>query len=94
LSDLPAVPVLDRTDLTASTVADVFVRVTALIGSANQVRRVAAGGGVRVVAEGGVDEREATAITDANRAVLEVIPAPQPGVRTFVTCGRAVVELR
>jgi tyrosyl-tRNA synthetase len=90
-SDLPDVPVVDPVECGQSTVAEVFVRVTSLVASLNQVRRVAAGGGLRLVVEAPGQPQEVTVLRDADAPVPHVAPAP---ARTFLKCGRRVVELR
>jgi tyrosyl-tRNA synthetase len=94
LSGMTAVPTMDRSDVHASTVAELFVTATALIGSMNQVRRVAAGGGLRMITETPGYGSRTVALPDANARVVDAIPVAEPGTRTFVTCGRAVIEIR
>ena len=47
-------------------VAELFVKVTRLVPSLGQVRRVAAGGGLRLVTEVPGKEQEATSLTEAD----------------------------
>jgi tyrosyl-tRNA synthetase len=90
LSAATGVPVVDRS--TGLTVAAALVTFAGVV-SRNQVRRVAAGGGLRLVredADGGGTRTLTAADADAPLTDLPV----DTGVRTFLRCGRAVVELR
>jgi tyrosyl-tRNA synthetase len=94
-SEATGLPVVDRAGHADLTVADVLVRLAGAVASRNRVRAVAADGGLRLVTEHGTGEPEAVRLTteDADRPLAD-LPAPAPGARTFLRCGRAVVELR
>jgi tyrosyl-tRNA synthetase len=90
-SDLPGVPVIDTVQNRQSTVAEIFARTTSLVRSLNEVRRIAAGGGLRLIVEAPGQPPQTTVIEDADAPMPAVAPAP---ARTFLKCGRRVVELR
>jgi tyrosyl-tRNA synthetase len=99
LSDATDLPVVDLAECGQSTVAELFTRTTALVSSRNQVRRVAAAGGLRLVVEAPGKAPRVTGLTEAD-ARLEDILGPgevgpdEVGARTFLRCGRAVIEVR
>ena len=76
--------------------AEVLVRLAGAVPSRNRVRRVAADGGLRLVTEHGGDEPDTVRLTaaDADRPLADLPAAAAPDTRTFLRCGRAVVELR
>jgi hypothetical protein len=107
-SDTPDLPVVHR-DVTvdATTIGRLFVAVAPTVGSVNQVRRVAAGGGLRVVVEsgdvagrgikrsGGPQQVVRLAAVDVDRPLGEVVAGfGEPGSRLFLKCGRSLIELR
>jgi tyrosyl-tRNA synthetase len=93
LSGTPGLPVINAVQHGHSTVAEVFARVAGLVPSLNQVRRVAAGGGLRLVLEGDEGQRSIR-LTDADAALADVLAAHAVTPdRIFVTCGRSVIEL-
>jgi tyrosyl-tRNA synthetase len=99
-SDLADVPTVDRADTGRSTVGELFVKVTQLVPSLNQVRRVASGGGLKLVSETSGREQQAMTLTeaDANATVADLISAhatmiDQRDTRTYLKCGRHLIEL-
>jgi hypothetical protein len=76
------------------------------VTSRKQVRRVAAGGGLRLVVEVPGELPRMTRLPDADARVADVVGpepvtvvgpeavGPGPDARTFLKCGRAVVEVR
>ncbi|HEY5398669.1 MAG TPA: hypothetical protein VIL16_25130, partial [Trebonia sp.] len=100
-SDTPDLPVVTLAEHADSTVAELFVKVTRLVPSLGQVRRVAAGGGLRLVTEVPGKEQEAAPLTEADAAVTlesllkahEAITG-QPGARNFLKCGRFLIEIK
>jgi tyrosyl-tRNA synthetase len=98
-SDTPDVPVVDSGEHGTSTIGELFVKVVPLVPSLNQVRRVAAGGGLRLVTEAPGTTQSAVSLTDANLTLRAVLDAhtkliAQPDGRTFLKCGRSLVEIR
>ncbi len=94
-SEATGLPVVDRAAHADLSVAEVLVRLAGAVPSRNRVRRVAADGGLRLVTEHGGDEPDTVRLTaaDADRPLAD-LPAAAPDTRTFLRCGRAVVELR
>jgi tyrosyl-tRNA synthetase len=103
-SAVPGLPVVAAVDLGQSTVAEVLVRLVSVVPSLNQVRRVAAGGGLRLVVESADDPSIGSkangsrtfplSIVDANTSLAELLDRhSQSGSRTFIACGRSVVEV-
>jgi tyrosyl-tRNA synthetase len=94
-SEVTDLPTVDRAGNADLTVADVLVRLAGAVPSRNRVRAVAADGGLRLVTEHGTGEPETARLTaeDADRPLAD-LPAAPPDARTFLRCGRAVVELR
>ena len=94
LSEARDLPAVELGDCGQSTVAELFARVTSLVASLKQVRRVAAGGGLRLVVE--TPDRAAQthvlSTEDADRTLTSVVG--RAGGRVFLKCGRAVVEVR
>jgi tyrosyl-tRNA synthetase len=100
-SDTPDLPVITLADHADSTVAELFVKVTRLVPSLGQVRRVAAGGGLRLVTEVPGKEQEATHLTEADAAatlesLLKAYKAitGKPAARNFLKCGRFLIETK
>ena len=97
-SDTPGLPVVDRSEHADTSVGEVFVKVTRTVPSMNQVRRVAGGGGLRLVTEAPAGEQESVSLTEAdvNGALGSLLSADvaQAGTRTFLKCGRFLVEVR
>jgi tyrosyl-tRNA synthetase len=98
LSGATDLPVVDVSECGQSTVADLFTQATALVSSRNQVRRVAAGGGLRLVVEAPDEAPRVTRLADADARLADVVGpdtvGPDSAARTFLKCGRAVVEVR
>ena len=100
-SDTPDVPVVTLAEHADSTVAELFAKVTGLVPSLGQVRRVAAGGGLRLVTEVPGKEQEAALLTEADATATlgsllkahEAV-AGQPGARNFLKCGRFLIEIK
>jgi tyrosyl-tRNA synthetase len=100
-SDTPNLPVADRGEHGGSTVGELFVKVAQLVPSLNQVRRVASGGGLRLVVEVPGNDQQTVSLTedDANTTIAGVVAAhsalvDQPQAQTFIKCGRFLIELR
>jgi tyrosyl-tRNA synthetase len=100
-SDTPDLPVVTLAEHADSTVAELFVKVTRLVPSLGQVRRVAAGGGLRLVTEVPGKEQEATPLAEADAAAtLESLlkaheaTTGHPGARNFLKCGRFLIETK
>jgi tyrosyl-tRNA synthetase len=93
LSGAPGLPSVSAVQHGDSTLAELLVRDAGLVRSLNQVRRVAAGGGLRLVLEGEEGER-AIRLSDADARLRDVL-AEHAGMseRVFVRCGRLAVEL-
>jgi hypothetical protein len=74
-------------------VAELFVRITSLVASRSAVRRIAAGGGLRLVVEAPDREPESVALSvaDADRPLAAIVN--RANGRIFLKCGRAVVEV-
>jgi tyrosyl-tRNA synthetase len=98
LSDTTDTPAVDRSVHSGSTLTDLFVPVTGLVPSRNQVRRIAAGGGLRVLVEF-TGEQQAVRLSPAEADhTLAVVLAThttsaRAGARTFLTCGRSAIEV-
>jgi tyrosyl-tRNA synthetase len=100
-SDTPGLPVITLAEHGESTVAELFARVTRAVPSIGQVRRVAAGGGLRLVTEAPGQDQEAVVLTeaDAGTTLDGLLKAHesligQPGARTFLKCGRFLIETK
>lgn len=100
-SDTPDLPVIDQADHGNATVGELFVKVTRTVPSLNQVRRVASGGGLRLVNEAPDKNQETVSLTEADvSGTLSSLTAAhaalvgQPGARTFLKCGRVLIEVR
>jgi tyrosyl-tRNA synthetase len=97
LSEAADLPVVDLDRHAGATVGEVLVRLTAAVPSLNQVRRVADGGGLRLVVEAPGREPARTPLTRTDvDARIGTLAASRPAgdSRLFLRCGRAVVELR
>ena len=100
-SDTPDVPAVTLTENAHATAAELFAKVTRLVPSLGQVRRVAAGGGLRLITEVPGKEQEVTLLTEADATATvgsllkahEAVTA-QPGARNFLKCGRFLIEIR
>lgn len=100
-SDTPDLPVINVEEHSDATVAELLVNITALVPSVGQVRRIAKGGGLRLVVETDADQQDSVVLSaDEVKATVIVLTntyAPltdQPQARRFVKCGRALFELR
>jgi tyrosyl-tRNA synthetase len=100
-SGTPNVPVVTLAEHADSTVAELFAKVTRLVPSLGQVRRVAAGGGLRLVTEVPAKEQEAAILAEADAtatlgSLLKAHKAVtgQPGARNFLKCGRFLIETK
>jgi len=100
-SDTPDLPVVTLAEHANSTVAELFAKVTGLVSSLGQVRRVAAGGGLRLVTEVPGKEQEVTLLTEADAtatlgSLLKAHEAVtgQPDARNFLKCGRFLIETK
>ena len=79
---------------------ELFVSVAQTVPSMSQVRRVASGGGLRLLTETPGEEQETIAATeaDASRTLASLLSAHsalvrQPGACTFLKCGRSLIEI-
>jgi tyrosyl-tRNA synthetase len=100
-SDTLDLPVVTLAEHGESTIAELFVKVTQTVPSIGQVRRVAAGGGLRLVAEAPGGDQKTLTLTEADASatlcgLLETCQGPtdQPGSRTFLKCGRSLIEIK
>jgi tyrosyl-tRNA synthetase len=100
-SDTPALPVVERAQHADVSIGELFVKVTQAVPSMNQVRRVASGGGLRLVAESPDTDQRAVALGEAevNSSLAAVLTAhetlaAQPDARVFLKCGRFLIEVR
>ncbi len=99
-SGTPDLPVIGQAEHGGSTVGELFVRVARTVPSMSQVRRVASGGGLRLVTETPGREQETIVLTeaDASGTLASLLSAHsafvrQPGARTFLKCGRSLIEI-
>ncbi|RAJ35810.1 tyrosyl-tRNA synthetase [Kitasatospora sp. SolWspMP-SS2h] len=93
-------PAVDPAAHGAATLGDPLVKVSGELPSLNQVRRVAAAGGLRLVVEHTDGARHTVPLTrtDADERLLVVLGAhglarPTATRRVFLRCGRKVLEL-
>lgn len=100
-SNTPDLPTVTRAEHDNTTVGELFVKVTEQVPSMNQVRRVASGGGLRLVAEGRNRGQETVTLTEADvNGTLATLLAShaalvgQPDARSFLKCGRFLIEVR
>ncbi|MFF5230286.1 tyrosine--tRNA ligase [Dactylosporangium sp. NPDC000521] len=100
-SDTPNLPIVDRSEHGGSTVGELFVKVIQLVPSLNQVRRVASGGGLRLVVEVPGNDQQTVSLTEANAntTIADLVDAnsalvDQPQAQTFIKCGRLLIQLR
>ena len=100
-SDTPDLPIVSRAEHDNTTVGELFVKVTSAVPSMNQVRRVASGGGLRLVVEGQDSGQETISLTevDVNGSLASLLASHgklvgQPDVRSFLKCGRFLIEIR
>jgi tyrosyl-tRNA synthetase len=97
-SDTADVPTVSRGEHGAASIAELFAKVTGLVPSLNQARRVAAGGGLRLVIETTDGGQVSSVLSDAN-ATLAAVIAPsstdidRPDARAFLRCGRHLIEV-
>jgi tyrosyl-tRNA synthetase len=97
LADTPGLLVVDLAEAGARSVGAVLVDASPDIGSLGHVRRVARGGGLRLVRELG--DREPESLVLDERSVsrpLASLVTESPGAvdaRSFLKCGRTVVEV-
>jgi tyrosyl-tRNA synthetase len=99
-SDTPDLPVVTLAEHSESTIAELFVKVIQTLPSIGQVRRVAVGGGLRLVTEAPCGDQETVTLTEADAGatlcgLLETRQGltGQPGSRTFLKCGRSLIEI-
>jgi tyrosyl-tRNA synthetase len=100
-SDTPDLPAVTLTEHADSTVAELFAKVTQLVPSLGQVRRVAAGGGLRLVTEVPGKDQEAAILTEADSTATlgsllkahETVTG-QPSARNFLKCGRFLIAVK
>src|SRR5579859_4269277 len=97
-SDTPDLPTVLRTEHTDTSIGELFVKVTGQVPSMNQVRRVASGGGLRLVIESvdGGQEVANLSESDVNTTLAAVLAkhaglAEQPDARSFLKCGRFLI---
>jgi tyrosyl-tRNA synthetase len=100
-SDTLDLPVVTLAEHGESTIAELFVKVTQTVPSIGQVRRVSAGGGLRLVAEAPGKDQETVTLTeaDASASLGSLLKANQgltgqPCARTFLRCGRFLIEIK
>ncbi len=100
-SNTPDLPVVSGSEQTHATLAELFVKVTRQVPSLNQVRRTAKSGGLRLVVEGPGSDKETVTLgteeADAPLATLIATHAELLGAtstRSFLKCGRSLIELR
>ncbi|MGC4994207.1 tyrosine--tRNA ligase [Nocardia salmonicida] len=99
-SDSPGLHVVSAADRPHATVAELLVGIAG-IASVGHVRRVAEGGGLRLVVECGLDQQESV-VLDATEVKTRVVDlahsyprlVDHAGARRFLKCGRTIVELR
>ncbi len=93
-SDTLDLPVVSAIHHGQSSLAELLVRAVRLVPSLNQVRRVAVGGGLRLVLED-PDGQRSIRLADADAVLSDVLAAHAANRgRVFVKCGRVVVEVR
>ncbi|MEV4418214.1 tyrosine--tRNA ligase [Catellatospora sp. NPDC049609] len=99
-SDTPDLPSVARAEHSDASIGELFVKATGLVPSMNQVRRVASGGGLRLVAEAPGSGQETVNLTEADvngtlTALLTAHPdlAGPAGNRLFLKCGRLLIEV-
>lgn len=95
-SDTPGLPVVDREEHAATAVGELLVKVTRTVPSMNQVRRVAAGGGLRLVTEAPGAEQMSVPLTEdeVNVSLQALLQAHvHLGARVFLKCGRVLLEI-
>jgi tyrosyl-tRNA synthetase len=100
-SDTPDLPLVDRAEHGSATIGEVLVRTTGSAPSLNQVRRVASGGGLRLAAETPDGTQETITLTEADvsTTLTELLAAHtaivgRASARTFIKCGRSLIEVR
>jgi tyrosyl-tRNA synthetase len=100
-SDTPDLPTVSLAEHDNASVGELFVKVTGQIPSMNQVRRVASGGGLRLVAEAPAGVQDTVTLTEADvngtLGALHTAHAgmtAQPHARVFLKCGRFIVEVK
>lgn len=99
-SDTPDVPQFHVSEHGSSTIGELFVKVAGLVPSQNQLRRVASGGGLRLVSETPDGGQQTIPLTEAeaNAPVAEVLGVhaevvKESDARNFLRCGRALIEV-
>lgn len=97
-SDTPGLPTVIRAEYANTSVGELFVKVAGQVPSMNQVRRVAADGGLRLVVEGPSSGPVITKLaeTDVNVPLGALLAGhgEHPGdARTFLKCGRFLIEV-
>jgi tyrosyl-tRNA synthetase len=100
-SDTPNLPTVDRAKYADTSIGELFVKVTQAVPSMNQVRRVATGGGLRLVTETPGTDQQAVSLTEAdvngNLAALLLAHethVAQADTRVFLKCGRFLIEVQ
>jgi tyrosyl-tRNA synthetase len=100
-SDTPDLPAICQAEHAETSVGELFVKITNTVPSMNQVRRVASGGGLRLVAEVPGKDQEAVSLTEADVSgrLASLLSAhesliAQADARVFLKCGRFLIEVR
>lgn len=100
-SDTPDLTTVARAEHAATSVGELFVKVTKQMPSMNQVRRVASGGGLRLVVEGPDLGQKIVSLVDSdvNATLAAVLAAHaevtgQPEARIFLKCGRLLIKVK
>lgn len=100
-SQTPNLPSVALAEHGNTSVRELFVKVTGQIPSMNQVRRVASGGGLRLVVEAPDGGQETVTLSEADvNGTLATLCAArtemtgQPKARIFLKCGRSLIELK
>lgn len=98
-SETADIATVSRGEHGSASIAELFAKVSGLVPSLNQVRRVAAGGGLRLVIETTDGGQHSTILSDANATLADIIEQlptdiDHPDARTFLKCGRHLIEIR
>ncbi|WP_406273755.1 tyrosine--tRNA ligase [Nocardia sp. NBC_00881] len=100
-SNTPDVPGVSGSEKADATIAQLFVKVTRLIPSLNQVRRTAKAGGLRLVVEWPGNDKETVTlgVEDADAPIAKLVATHAEllgaaNTRSFLKCGRSLIELR
>jgi tyrosyl-tRNA synthetase len=100
-SQTPGIPTADARQTRDTSVAALFVQLTDAVPSLNHVRRVAAGGGLRLIIETGDSAQETItlAAADADRTPAELLAehcektASETASSIFLRCGRHLLAI-